>query len=69
MPLAYVRTEGKAGRIGARLMAIAAEGNRRRHYLAPTEEHETAARVPIPTALRTPNSRRRRSGSGCRDTA
>jgi len=48
VPLAYVRTEGKGGRIGARLMAIAAEGNRRRHYLAPTEEHEAAARVPIP---------------------
>lgn len=48
VPLAYVRAEGKAGRIGARLTAIAAEGNRRRHYLTPTAEHETAARVPIP---------------------
>ncbi|MDQ3273957.1 MAG: hypothetical protein M3Q39_02710, partial [Actinomycetota bacterium] len=48
VPLAYVRTEGKSGRIGARLMAIAAEGNRRRHYLAPTAEHEAAAQVPIP---------------------
>ncbi|MCA1705740.1 MAG: hypothetical protein LC808_21750, partial [Actinobacteria bacterium] len=51
VPLAYVRTEGKGGRIGARLMAIAAEGNRRRHYLAPTEEHETAARVPFPDGV------------------
>ena len=51
VPLAYVRTEGKGGRIGARLMAIAAEGNRRRHYLAPTEEHEAAARVPIPDGV------------------
>jgi len=51
VPLAYVRTEGKAGRIGARLMAIAAEGNRRRHYLAPTEEHEAAARVPTPDGV------------------
>ena len=48
VPLAYIRTEGKGDRIGARLMVIAAEGNRRRHYLAPTEEHEAAARVPIP---------------------
>lgn len=48
VPLAYVRSEGKARRIGARLMAIAAEGNRRRHYVAPTEEHEAAARVPFP---------------------
>lgn len=46
--LAHVRAEGKAGRIGARLMAVAAEGNRRRHYLAPTAEHEMAARVPAP---------------------
>ena len=51
VPLAYVRTEGKAGSIGARLMAVAAEGNRRRHYLAPTEEHEAAARVPIPDGV------------------
>jgi putative DNA methylase len=51
VPLTYVRTEGQAGRIGARLMAIAAEGNRRRHYVAPTEEHEAAARVPIPDSV------------------
>ena len=48
VPLAYVRVEGKAGRIGARLMAIAAEGNRQRIYLAPTPEHEKAADVPTP---------------------
>ncbi len=47
-PLSYVRAEGKAGRIGARLMAVAAEGNRRRVYLAPTPEHEKAADVPVP---------------------
>jgi putative DNA methylase len=47
-PLAYVRDEGKAGRIGARLMAVAAEGNRRRVYVAPTPEHEKAAHVPVP---------------------
>lgn len=51
VPLAYVRAEGKAGRMGARLMAIAAEGNRRRNYLAPTAEHESAARVPIPDGV------------------
>jgi putative DNA methylase len=51
VPLAYVRAEGKTGRMGARLMAIAAEGNRRRHYLAPTAEHESAARVPIPDGV------------------
>ncbi|WP_328769405.1 DUF1156 domain-containing protein [Streptomyces sp. NBC_00286] len=47
-PLAYVREEGKAGRIGQRLMAIAAEGKRRRIYLPPDDEHEQAARIPRP---------------------
>ena len=48
MPLSHIRTEGKAGRMGAQLMAIAAEGTRQRHYLAPNEEHEKAAEVPRP---------------------
>ena len=39
----YIKAEGKAGRIGARLMAIVAEGERGRIYLAPTPEHEAAA--------------------------
>jgi putative DNA methylase len=38
----YIRAEGKAGRIGARLMAIVAEGERGRVYLAPTHQHEAA---------------------------
>lgn len=37
-PLTYIRAEGKAGRMGQRLMAIVAEGNRERIYLNPTEE-------------------------------
>ena len=32
--------EGKAGRIGARLMAVVAEGERGRVYLTPTQEME-----------------------------
>lgn len=48
VPLAYVRSEGKAGRIGAQLMAIAAEGDRRRIYVAPTSEQEQASHVPVP---------------------
>ncbi|GGK73384.1 DUF1156 domain-containing protein [Streptomyces flaveus] len=47
-PLSYVRTEGKAGRIGQQLLAIAAEGKRQRIYLPPNDEHEQAARVPRP---------------------
>ncbi len=39
----YIKAEGKAGRMSARLMAIVAEGDRGRVYLAPTLEHEAAA--------------------------
>ena len=39
----YVKSEGQAGRMGARLMAIVAEGDRSRVYLPPTSEHEEAA--------------------------
>ncbi|MCX8556763.1 DUF1156 domain-containing protein [Mycolicibacterium mucogenicum] len=46
--LQYIRSEGRAGRMGAQLMATAAEGNRQRIYLAPSPEHETAAQVPRP---------------------
>jgi putative DNA methylase len=44
----YIRTEGKAQRMGARLMAIVAEGERGRIFLSPTEEHEAAARKARP---------------------
>ena len=37
----YIRSEGKAGRMGARLMAIVAEGERGRVYLPPIREHES----------------------------
>ena len=40
----YIKTEGQAKRMGARLMSIVAEGDRGRLYLAPSVEHETAAR-------------------------
>lgn len=39
----YIKAEGQAGRMGARLMAIVAEGVRGRIYLAPSAEHEAAA--------------------------
>ncbi|MCW8175593.1 DUF1156 domain-containing protein [Verminephrobacter aporrectodeae] len=45
----YIRDEGKAGRIGTRLLAIVAEGGRRRVYLSPTEEHEFVAKSARPT--------------------
>ena len=39
----YIKDEAKAGRMGARLMAIVAEGVRERIYLAPTPEMEKVA--------------------------
>ena len=44
----YIKAEGRAGRMGARLMAIVAEGDRERVYLSPTPEHEAAARKAKP---------------------
>ena len=40
----YIKAEGKSGRMGTRLMAIVADGGRRRIYLSPISEHETSAR-------------------------
>lgn len=39
----HIRAEGKAGRMGAKLMAIVAEGTRGRVYLDPTPEAEAIA--------------------------
>jgi putative DNA methylase len=44
----YIKTEGKARRMSARLMAIVAEGDRGRVYLAPTQAHELVAREATP---------------------
>ncbi len=49
VPFDYVRTEGQAGRMGARLMAIVAEGDRGRVYLSSTPEQEEIAQSAIPT--------------------
>jgi putative DNA methylase len=40
----HVKAEGAAGRMGTRLMAIVAEGQRSRTYLSPMAEHEAVAR-------------------------
>lgn len=39
----HIRSEGKAGRINTKLMAIMAQGARGRIYLSPTSEHEATA--------------------------
>ena len=50
VPVTYghIRAEGKAGHMRARLMAIVAEGERGRVYLAPTTEHDAVARQARP---------------------
>lgn len=39
----YIRSEGRSGRMGVKLMALVAEGPRGRIYLSPPTEHETTA--------------------------
>ena len=48
MPFEYLRSEAKAGRMGVRLMAIVAEGDRGRVYLEPTGGHEKIALSAMP---------------------
>lgn len=48
MDYKYIRAEGAAGRMRAKLMAIVAEGTRGRVYLAPTPEHEALASAAAP---------------------
>lgn len=49
MDYKYIRIEGSAGRMGAKLMAIVAEGPRGRVYLSPTPEQEAIALQAQPT--------------------
>jgi putative DNA methylase len=51
VPLDYVRSEGKAGRIGSKLMAIVAEGVRGRLYLSPDDRHEELANSAEPAEV------------------
>ena len=43
MPFDYLRAEAKSGRMGVRMMAIVAKGDRGRVYLSPQCEHEATA--------------------------
>ena len=51
VPITYdhIRAEGKAGRMGARLMTIVAEGDRERLYLGPTLAHEAVVSKACPS--------------------
>ncbi|HEU0037122.1 MAG TPA: DUF1156 domain-containing protein [Kofleriaceae bacterium] len=48
---AYIKSEGKARRMGERLMAVVVEGDNGRLYLEPTEAIESVAREATPTWL------------------
>lgn len=61
IPGEYIKKEGLSGRIGARLLAIVAEGNSGRVYLSPSLEMERLGRGVIPEwepTLALPNDRR-----------
>jgi putative DNA methylase len=47
----YIKSEGLAGRMGERLIAVVAEGERSRIYLPPTVEHEMFAKQAQPEWL------------------
>ena len=49
MRFEYLRAEGRAGRMGARLMAIVAEGDGGRVFLPPVADHEAAALAAAPS--------------------
>ena len=51
MPFEYLRGEARAGRMGTRLMAIVAQGDRGRVYLSPTKEMEETARRADPIGV------------------
>jgi len=48
MDFEYIRAEGKAGRMGERLMAVVAEGRRGRVYLSPNSEQESVISLLTP---------------------
>ncbi len=48
IPSDHIYSEANAGRMGAKLMAIVAEGERGRVYLSPTQEHEAITRKAVP---------------------
>jgi putative DNA methylase len=61
----HIKAEGMAGRMGARLMAIVAEGDRGRVYLTPTSEQEAAALEATPTWKPEGEIPKRMTGGNC----
>lgn len=48
VPVAYIRSEGEAGRLGSHLLATVAEGSRMRLYVAPDDEQRSASLIDRP---------------------
>lgn len=61
----YIKDEGVAGRMGARLMSIVAEGDRSRVYVAPTPEMEAIALTAQPTWKPEGEIAKRMTGGNC----
>lgn len=61
----YIKGEGKAGRMGARLMAVVAEGERGRVYLSPAEDHQSVAKGARPTWAPEGEIAARMTGGNC----
>ncbi len=61
----YIKAEGKAGRMDARLMAVVVEGQRGRIYIEPTHEHEFVARETKPEWKPEGNIATRMTGGNC----
>ncbi len=65
IPGDYIKAEGKAGRMGSRLMSIVAEGDRGRVYIEPTSEHEASALEANPTWQPGGEIAKRMTGGNC----
>ena len=66
-PLSYVREQSRAGRMGEQMTAVVAEGDRKRIFLSPTDEHIAKAREAKPSwrpAQRMPTTAYKVSGRG-----
>lgn len=48
-----IKQEGRGSRLGARMIAIVAEGKRRRVYVPPNDLHQKAAATPVPSDVPT----------------
>lgn len=61
----YIKAEGNAKRMGARLMAIVAEGDRGRVYLGPNAHHENVIRSALPDWKPEVEIAKRMTGGNC----